>query len=178
MKPLRVLVLIGCIGCIVTAAETAPSTTVTDVRHSIEYTDADTRTVLREIADLYDFPLIIPESLQGRATIKLRDVRWDQVLKKILEPIGYTYVLEGEVVVVELIKKNDDPKEMLSAEMLSTFSRLQTGFLKEMLRDKELVEAMADFHWNLYSALLRKGFSEDQAILLVSSAEIIPTGPQ
>jgi type II secretory pathway component GspD/PulD (secretin) len=161
-----------------TAASPTSGTPDQEVRHSVEYTDTDIRTILRKVSDLYDFPLIIPESLQGRATIKLRDVGWQQLFKKILEPIGYTYVMEDSVVVVEPIKKEETLKDFPPAEMLSAFSGIQSAMYKEMLKDKELAEAMADFHWNFYSALVRKGFTKEQAIRIVASAGVTPTGSQ
>src|SRR5688500_13789837 len=101
------------------AASPASPTPDREVRHSVEYTDTDIRMILRQVSDLYDIPLIIPDRLQGRATIKLRDVKWEQLFKKILEPIGYTYVWDGSVATIESIKKEDTLKDLPPPELLS-----------------------------------------------------------
>jgi type II secretory pathway component GspD/PulD (secretin) len=170
------LLLLGLLAHSSPAATPTSSTPAEEVRHSVEYTDTDIRTILREVSDLYDVPLIIPESLQGRATIKLRNVGWQQLFKTILEPIGYTYEWDGKVATVESLKKDPPRGDFPTADMLSAFTAVQTAVAKEMLRDQDMVEALADFHWNLYSALLRKGFTKEQAILIVVSAEPASVG--
>jgi type IV pilus assembly protein PilQ len=42
--------------------------------------------------------IVIPEDLQGTTSIKLRDVSWKQIFSVVLEPIGYTYVEEGNII--------------------------------------------------------------------------------
>ncbi|RME67636.1 MAG: hypothetical protein D6781_12800, partial [Verrucomicrobia bacterium] len=59
---------------------------------SVDFPDAEIRTILRNIADLFELNLVIPETLEGRASLKLRDVTWKQVFDVLLTPVGYTYV--------------------------------------------------------------------------------------
>src|SRR5687768_5598392 len=47
-----------------------------DGRLSVDFPDEDIRNILRNVADLFELNLIIPETLQGKATIKLRNVTW------------------------------------------------------------------------------------------------------
>ena len=65
---------------------------------SVDFPDEDVRSILRNVADLFELNLVIPEALQGKASIKLRDVSWRQIFQVILDPIGYTYVEEGNIV--------------------------------------------------------------------------------
>lgn len=77
---------------------------------SVDFPDEDIRQIIRNVADLYDLNIHIPEQLQGRVTIKLKDVRWDQVFKVILEPIGYTYVTEDNIILIKTIEEvNNTP---------------------------------------------------------------------
>jgi type IV pilus assembly protein PilQ len=46
---------------------------------SVDFPDEEIRTILRNVADLYDLNLVIPDTLQGNTSIKLRNVTWDEV---------------------------------------------------------------------------------------------------
>src|SRR5690606_16445321 len=67
---------------------------------SVDFPDEEIRSVLRIVADLFDLNLVVPETLVGRASIKLRDVTWRQVFDVVLSPVGYTYVEDGNIVKV------------------------------------------------------------------------------
>ena len=41
---------------------------------SVDFPDEDVRNILRNVADLFELNVIIPDTLQGKTTIKLRDV--------------------------------------------------------------------------------------------------------
>ncbi|MFA5058987.1 MAG: secretin and TonB N-terminal domain-containing protein, partial [Opitutaceae bacterium] len=65
---------------------------------SVDFPDEDIRTILRNVADLFELNLVIPETLQGKTSIKLRDVTWRQIFEVILTPVGYTYVEQGSII--------------------------------------------------------------------------------
>jgi len=67
---------------------------------TIDFPDEEIRAVLRTVADLYELNLVIPQELQGRTSVKLRDVTWEQVFKVVLSPVGYTYVKEDNIIKV------------------------------------------------------------------------------
>jgi hypothetical protein len=142
---------------------------VPDQRQSIDYESAEIRSVLRGVAEKYDVPVIIPDSLRGLATIKLRQVTWQEAFKKILEPIGWTYTWDGSVAVIEPKKSKSGDHDVPSEELLSALTAFQSGATKQLLRDADYSEALAEFYWNLYSALLRRGFTKEQAMQLVTS---------
>lgn len=60
-------------------------------RLSVDFPEEDVRNILRNVADLFELNLIIPETLEGKASIKLRDVTWRQIFQEVLTPLGYTY---------------------------------------------------------------------------------------
>jgi type IV pilus assembly protein PilQ len=77
---------------------------------SVDFPDEDVRNILRNVADLFELNIIMPESLQGKTTIKLRDVTWRQIFQSVLDPVGYTYVEEGNI--IKIIAKdtlNEEP---------------------------------------------------------------------
>lgn len=144
---------------------------------SVDYPNQDVRTVLRGIADTFELNVIIPDSLNGRTSLKLRDVSWQQAFEVILEPIGWRYEIDGQIILIKTKNPTPVTKDSDPSEMLSVVSAMQSSMAKSTLRDKDFAEAMADFYWNLYSALVARGFTKDQAMKIVvsTSADGSPT---
>ena len=80
---------------------------------SVDFPDEDVRTILRSVADLYDLNLVIPDGLQGRTSVKLRNITWDQVFEVVLNPLGYTFIEDRNIILVKSI-------EELTAEPVDT----------------------------------------------------------
>lgn len=77
---------------------------------SVDFPDEDVRNILRNVADLFELNIIMPEALQGKTTIKLRDVTWRQIFQNVLEPLNYTYVEDGNIIkIVSKESLNDEP---------------------------------------------------------------------
>lgn len=72
---------------------------------SVDFPDEDVRTILRNVADLFDLNLVIPDTLQGRTSVKLRNITWRQVFEVVLEPFGYTYVEDRNIIRVKSIEE-------------------------------------------------------------------------
>lgn len=67
---------------------------------SVDFPDEDIRNILRNVADLFELNLVVPDTLQGRTSIKLRDVSWRQIYQVVLTPVGFTYVEDGNIIKV------------------------------------------------------------------------------
>lgn len=67
---------------------------------SVDFPDEEIRNVLRNVADLFELNLVIPDTLQGKTSIKLRDVTWRQIFDVVLKPVGYTYIEDGNIIKV------------------------------------------------------------------------------
>jgi len=80
---------------------------------SVDFPDEEIRNVLRNVADLFELNLVIPDTLQGKTSIKLRDVSWRQIFQVVLNPVGYTYIEDGNIIKVVT-------QESLNMEPLST----------------------------------------------------------
>ncbi len=65
---------------------------------SVDFPDEDIKTILRNVADLFELNLVVPDTLTGKTSIKLRDVTWEQIFTVVLAPVGYTYVKEGNII--------------------------------------------------------------------------------
>ncbi len=100
---------------------------------SVDFPDEDVRNVVRNVADLYDLNIIVPDTLQGRVSVKLKDVTWRQLFKVVLTPVGYTFVEEGNIIKIinqanldsepatsEMVKLNSISPQLL-ADALKTF---------------------------------------------------------
>lgn len=67
---------------------------------SVDYPSEEIRTVLRNVAELYELNIVVPDTLQGTTSIKLRDVTWRQIFSVVLDPVGYTFIEEGSIIKV------------------------------------------------------------------------------
>jgi type II secretory pathway component GspD/PulD (secretin) len=65
---------------------------------SVDFPNEEIRTVLRNVADLFELNLVIPDTLQGSTSIKLRDVSWRQIFQVVLSPVGFTFIEEGNII--------------------------------------------------------------------------------
>jgi type IV pilus assembly protein PilQ len=83
----------------VEGAEPAASTVSRDRDTlSVDFPDEDIKTILRNVADLFELNLVVPDTLTGKTSIKLRDVTWRQIFTVVLSPVGYTYLEEGNII--------------------------------------------------------------------------------
>lgn len=77
---------------------------------SVDFPDTEIRDILRNVADLFELNLVIPDTLQGRTSIKLRDVTWRQIFQVVLAPVNYTYVEDGNIIkIVSLESLQQEP---------------------------------------------------------------------
>src|SRR5699024_3205615 len=55
---------------------------------SLDFQDIEIRSVLQLIADFTDTNLVVSDTVQGKVTLRLQDVPWDQALDLILRTRG------------------------------------------------------------------------------------------
>lgn len=80
---------------------------------TVDYPQAEIRSILRNVADLYEINLVIPEKLVGNTSIKLRNVTWKQIFDIILKPVGFTYVIKDDIVrIISLEEINLEPMKI------------------------------------------------------------------
>ncbi len=65
---------------------------------SIDWQDADLRELLERVGHQFGLRLDYPPDLEGRTSIRLRDVTWRQIFKVVLSPIGYDFYEDEGVV--------------------------------------------------------------------------------
>lgn len=82
---------------------------------SVDFPEEDVRNIVRNVADLFELNIIIPETLQGKASIKLRDVSWRQIFQSVLGPINFTYIEEGNI--IKIVSNDSLQIEPVSTEV-------------------------------------------------------------
>lgn len=82
---------------------------------SLDFKDADIRSIFRLIADISKFNLIISDDVAGRVTIKLDDVPWDQAFAIILQSKGLWFEKYGQIVRIAPAKRLQEEKEAAAA---------------------------------------------------------------
>jgi type IV pilus assembly protein PilQ len=79
-------------------AKPLPQSVYTGRRLSMDFVDADIRNVLRIIGEVSGLNVVAGDGVQGKITVRLVDVPWDQALDVILKTRGLGQVREGNVV--------------------------------------------------------------------------------
>ena len=82
---------------------------------SVDFPDEDIKTILRNVADLFELNLVVPDTLTGKTSIKLRDVTWRQIFQVVLSPVGYTFIEDGSIIKVvsnELLQQEPGTTEV------------------------------------------------------------------
>jgi type II secretory pathway component GspD/PulD (secretin) len=82
---------------------------------SVDFPDEDVRNILRNVADLFELNIIMPDTLQGKTTIKLRDVTWRQIFQSVLAPVNFTYVEDGNI--IKIISNDSLLQEPVSTDV-------------------------------------------------------------
>lgn len=84
----------------------APGITINDVEKgllTIDYPNQQIGTILADVAGAAHLNLVIDSEIQGRTSIKLRNVTWRQIFREVLTPVGYTCIeSDGLVRVINL----------------------------------------------------------------------------
>ncbi|MDD2556977.1 MAG: type IV pilus secretin PilQ [Desulfuromonas sp.] len=88
-----------------TVHERALEKTYTGEPISLVFDDADIRKVMRLIGEISDMNLIVSEEVQGKISLRLQGVPWDQALDLVLEIQELGMIQKGNVVRVLPLKK-------------------------------------------------------------------------
>jgi len=111
----QILTAVSALAANAATQEPAPSAVSEDAQSSVKASPAadlidvnfpndEIRNIIRSVADMNDLNVVIPDTLVGSVSIKLRNVTWRQVFDVVLEPIGYTYVEDANIIKIRSIK--------------------------------------------------------------------------
>jgi len=112
-------------------------------RLSLNFQDIEVRSVLQIIADFTDLNLVASDTVQGRITLRLDNVPWDQALELVLKTKGLDKRLVGNVLMVapaaEIAER--ERQELEARKQLEELAPLRTEFIEIRYADaKEMFE--------------------------------------
>lgn len=90
---------------------------------SLNVDNQEISVILRNIAELFELNIVIPEDLEGTTSLNLRDVTWQQVFDIVLEEKGYSWVDENGIIRVRKGGQGEDSRD-------TRVQVLPTGLLK------------------------------------------------
>ncbi|MCO1332971.1 type IV pilus secretin PilQ [Microbulbifer sp. OS29] len=104
---------------------------------SLNFQDIEVRSVLQVIADFTDLNLVASDTVQGRITLRLDGVPWDQALALILKAKGLDKRQEGSVIMVapaaEIAER--ERQELETRKQLEELAPLRTEFVSVRYAD-------------------------------------------
>lgn len=65
---------------------------------SIDFPNQEITAILAEVAEAAGINLVLADRIQGRTSVKLRNVTWRQIYREVLTPIGYAVIESGDMV--------------------------------------------------------------------------------
>ncbi len=124
---------------------------------SIDFQDADIRSVMRLMAEYGDISIVSSDEVKGNVTLSMKNVPWDQALDTILEVNSLTKKQTDNIITVTTLErkkkdeadkvkaaddknKADDERKAREQKMLA-----EKGLLKQVLIEAKIVEASEDF---------------------------------
>lgn len=113
-------------------AAARPAPRYTGARISLEFKDADILNVLRIIADVAQRNIVATDDVQGRVTIVLYDVPWDQALDILLKSTGLEAVEYDDVITISTSKRLEEERKARLAALNAgrELEPLQTAYLR------------------------------------------------
>ncbi|MGX8716391.1 MAG: type II secretion system protein GspD, partial [bacterium] len=100
---------------------------------SVDFINEEIKNVLRYTAELYDLNIIIPTTLTGNVTLRLKDVDWKALLSSVLSPLGYSYTNKDGII------------QIVSEAMAKQEPLITKTFLLKFADAKKISEELKDF---------------------------------
>ena len=128
---------------------------------SLDFQDADIKSVLRLMSEYGDKSIIAGDDVKGNVTLNMKNVPWDQALESILKIHGLTKQQSGNVITVmtlERKKKDEKDKKDADAEQYKAEeerraralkSDVEKGKLRQIMIEAKIVEVSEEFVRNL-----------------------------
>jgi type IV pilus assembly protein PilQ len=114
---------------------------------SLDFQDIEVRAVLQIIADVTDLNLVASDTVQGRITLRLQNVPWDQALEMVLKNKGLDKRQVGNVLMVapaaEIAER--ERQEIETKKQLEELAPLRTEYIRVRYANaKEMFELFKD----------------------------------
>jgi type IV pilus assembly protein PilQ len=145
----------------------------TDRMISLDFQDADIKSVLRLMAEYANISIVSGDDVRGNITLSMKNVPWEQALDTILDITGLAKKQMGNVIsVMTLERKKKDESDRKTAEENQAKAEetrkerelkllADKGLLRQILIETKIVEATEEFVRNIG---VKWGFSGAQSI--------------
>jgi type IV pilus assembly protein PilQ len=129
---------------------------------SLDFQDADIKSVLRLMAEYGDVSIITTNEVKGNITLSMKNVPWTKALDTILDINSLTKTQEDNVIIVTTLsrsKADDAAKEEVIAR--EKRRKAEKGLLRQVLIEAKIVEATEEFVRNIG---VKWGFGNQQRV--------------
>lgn len=145
----------------------------TDRIISVDFQDADIKSVLRLMAEYGNTSIVSGDDVKGNVTLAMKNVAWHEAMEAILKVHGLAKQQMGEVITImtlERKKKDEKDKKEAEAEQQKAEEErkarelavlIEKGKLRQILIEAKIVEASEQFVRNLG---IQWGFGNSQSI--------------
>jgi type IV pilus assembly protein PilQ len=150
------------------AAE-AKSKRLTDRIISLDFQDADIKSVFRLMAEYGNVSIVTSDEVKGTITLTMKNVPWTKALDTILDVNSLAKREEGNVIIITTLKrqKENDDARMKAAEdekkrkEQEHKEKAEKGLLKQIMIEAKIVEATEEFVRNIG---IQWGFGNQQKV--------------
>ena len=124
-----------------------------DRKISIDFQDADIKSVLRLMAEYGNVSIVSSDDVKGNVTLSMKNVPWTKALDTILDVNSLSKQEEGNVIIVTTLarkRQNDDARlkaidDENKRKDQEHKDKAEKGLLKQVLIEAKIVEATEDF---------------------------------
>ncbi|MDO5101760.1 MAG: type IV pilus secretin PilQ [Lautropia sp.] len=124
-------------------------------RLSLNFQNVDVRALLQVIADFTNLNIVTSDTVQGRLTLRLKDVPWDQALDIIMQSRGLDMRKNGNVVLIAP-REELATKEKLALEAKQQIADIEQLRTETFTLNYQTAEAIRDMLADEKSTLLSK----------------------
>ena len=122
----------------------------TDRIISLDFQDADIKSVFRLMAEYGNTSIITSDEVKGNITLTLKNVPWTKALDTILDVNALTKREEGNVIIITSLARSQKDEAAKEAVIERDKKRMaDKGLLKQVLIEAKIVEATEGFVRNL-----------------------------
>jgi len=142
---------------------------MTDRIISLDFQDADIKSVFRLMAEYGNVSIVTSDEVKGTITLAMKNVPWTKALDTILNVNSLTKREEGDVIIITTLKrkKEDDEARMRAIEdekkrkEQENKDLAEKGMLRQILIEAKIVEATEEFVRNIG---VQWGFGDKQKV--------------
>jgi len=129
---------------------------------SLDFQDADIKSVFRLMAEYGNVSIITTDEVKGNITLSMKNVPWTKALETIMDINGLAKKEDDNVIIISsLARSQKDEAAREAQQAIEKKRKADKGLLKQVLIEAKIVEATEEFVRNLG---VKWGFSSQQRV--------------